>query len=149
MKICTACKESFAPSSRHKLCPTCRYRNKHSLCPECALPKAYNSALCRSCSSTNRPRPTNGITRHCKGYVYILTIDRGYVFEHRLMMERVIGRKLLPNENVHHKNGVRDDNRPENLELWVKPQPSGQRASDLVLWAREILAIYEKDFGGD
>ena len=39
--------------------------------------------------------------------------------------------------------GVKDDNRIENLELWVRPQPSGIRASDAVSWAREILARYE------
>lgn len=57
-------------------------------------------------------------------------------------MEQKLGRHLLPGENVHHLNGVRDDNRPENLELWVTAQPAGQRPEDLVAWAHEILRRY-------
>lgn len=57
-------------------------------------------------------------------------------------MEQILGRKLLKSETIHHINGVKNDNRPENLELWVTHQPSGQRPRDLVEWAKEIIALY-------
>lgn len=66
----------------------------------------------------------------------------GQILEHRKVMQEILGRPLMGIENVHHINGVRDDNRPENLELWVKSQPAGQRAEDKVKWAREMLALY-------
>lgn len=65
-----------------------------------------------------------------------------YVFEHIVVMEEILGRYLLPGESVHHRNGVRDDNRPANLELWTRPQPTGIRVSDAVAWAQEILNRY-------
>jgi hypothetical protein len=70
------------------------------------------------------------------------TGNGSYVFEHVLVMEEMLGRYLLPGENVHHRNGVRDDNRPENLELWTTPQPTGIRANDALAWAHEIIARY-------
>ncbi len=80
-------------------------------------------------------------------YVKIRTVSGSanlgfYEYEHRLVMEQMIGRKLLEGETVHHKNGIRNDNRPENLELWSEAQPYGQRVEDKVAYAIEILEQY-------
>jgi hypothetical protein len=58
-------------------------------------------------------------------------------------MEQILGRPLFKDENVHHINGIKDDNRQENLELWSTFQPAGQRVVDKLSWAHEIINRYE------
>lgn len=63
--------------------------------------------------------------------------------EHHVVMESILGRRLIPGETVHHLNGQRDQNNPENLELWSKNQPPGQRVVDKLQWAYALIELYK------
>ncbi len=98
-----------------------------------------------------KPKAANGQGKNryiSNGYVFLRksthpnAYKNGVVMEHTVVMSDILGRPLLPGENVHHKNGNRTDNRPSNLELWSTHQPKGQGVADKVAWAREILDLY-------
>jgi hypothetical protein len=75
---------------------------------------------------------------------YVTTYVEGkHKLGHRIAMEAILGRPLLAGETVHHINGIRSDNRTENLELWTSRHPKGQRVEDKVAWAIEILRLYK------
>jgi len=154
MRDCPVCRRPFRPRSKRQVaCSTpCANAGRRTLSDrQCALcgsifrPKETHQRFCSvGCAKVGKHRPRGAELPHWKGgrrihngyvRVYVHGHPRtrrgaGYVFEHILVMERVLGRHLLATEHVHHKNGRRDDNRPENLELWRIKDPPGVRASD-------------------
>ena len=94
-------------------------------------------------------------TSKCVNAAHLLLTDgwyldpiNGYVLngyhkaQHRVVMEQAIGRELLPGETVHHRNGMRDDNRLSNLQLKPSNHGQGQSIPDLLEWADEIIERY-------
>lgn len=117
---------------------------------------AGNAKSCGCLSACHRTGSKNwkwrgGRVKNRSGYVTVTVSDYPgtsksiSIHEHTYMMAKFLGRPIREKESVHHKNGVRDDNRLENLELWSSFQPPGQRVIDKIHWAKEILETY-KDF---
>jgi HNH endonuclease len=69
----------------------------------------------------------------------------GQIMEHTFVMSEHLGRPLRKGETVHHVNGIRDDNRIENLELWNSSHPYGQRVEDKITFYKEFLDLYGYD----
>ena len=120
-----------------------------AFCSRSCSMKARNAGVAANYAALEvRPAPA-GFWLNSDGYVATKVGGR-QVLQHRLVMEQVIGRPLLPTERVHHKNGKRDDNRPDNLELWTgvdatKKDPHGVRVVDKVLDLIERLTPSERN----
>jgi len=88
-----------------------------------------------------QPAWVKGVVKPGKdGYVRLVLPDGRRVLEHVHVKEQELGRRLAPGENVHHKNGIKDDNDPGNLELWFVVQPTGQRVTDLMAYIAQYHA---------
>jgi hypothetical protein len=148
LKICPICKKEFRRGhSSKKYCSVeCgnvgkRTAKRNTNCAFCNKQLKSNChprvRFCsKSCATRSHPhelyyKPEGSKAKHSAGY-YTIKINGNWVLEHRYIMEQFLGRTLEPHERVHHKNGQRNDNRPENLELWKikKKDPAGVRASD-------------------
>lgn len=112
-----------------------RSRKTRERCITCANKRQKGRSYPKRIHGPER-KDWKGYTKSSGGYVLIYlpghprTNKSGYIMEHRVVMEEHLGRPLERHENVHHRNGIRDDNRFENLELWQVKQPPGQRSSD-------------------
>lgn len=150
---CTDC--GARCKKRYRRCLACRGVQVTDTCPDCGGRKTLRAKRCRACQTAfatgkNHPCWKGGRVSIADGYVRVYAPDHPraqngrYALEHVLVMEEMLGRALYSDERVHHRNKVRDDNRPENLELWSVGHPSGARVEDLVTWAREVIDRYEQ-----
>jgi hypothetical protein len=102
-------------------------------------------------SGSDNIKWNGGRTITSGGYILVRVYDypgdtkSRSIHEHVYVMAKHMGRPLLKGECVHHKNGNRQDNRLENLELWSRQQPYGQRVEDKIDYAIEILRLYRPE----
>ena len=137
MYCTTRCQQAARKARTFRVCEECRvsYNSIDSRSRYCS--RSCARARGRRLRGPNSSSWRGGRTTHSSGYAMVRAPDHPrakpaypYVLEHILVMEALLGRHLEPHERVHHRNGRRRDNRPENLELWKMKDPPGVRSSD-------------------
>ena len=101
------------------------------------------TGVCNNCFRGENTPFWKGGYINSDGYRVMRRGDGGTILKHRQVMEKHLGRKLYKDETVHHLNGKRDDNRIENLELWVGAPVRGIKVPDALKWAKNIIKRYE------
>lgn len=140
-KIYTRHKCNFCINAGFKIANKKRNIRAAKYCIVCNVAVSFKCKTnrCRKCINAG-----NTSKKWVNSYGYILIYkNKKRVLEHRAIMEDYLGRALLDHETVHHKNGDRSDNNINNLELWSTKQPRGQKIEDKILFAKEILALYD------
>lgn len=150
-KICGNCNEKFDSTVKStKYCSLkCGNESKQidQFCIFCKNKMKHRRTSTNFCSEECRENEfkTNsspiGSTVKKNGYVRIKT-EEGWFWEHRVVKEKQLGRKLYSHESIHHLNGQRDDNRIENLEIWIVSQVAGQRVCDKLNWLIDMYRLY-------
>jgi len=135
------CSRACTKKGENRECPTC---GSQFYVKNAEIKRGYGTYCSRECanparglSGENHPQWKGGKYKHGDGYIMVRVGTDKYELEHRVVMANHLGRELKTHEHVHHINGVKDDNRIENLELTTASQHTKEHHApkkDLSTW---------------